>query len=80
MPWFTLAGKRQYSKELSRAGETIFSEGDPCTVMYGVVEGEVDTTYRGRVLETIEPGGIFGEMALIGEMPRSATATADAAD
>jgi CRP-like cAMP-binding protein len=66
--------RHEEQAESYRAGETIFSEGDPCTVMYGVVEGEVDTTYRGRVLETIEPGRIFGEM------PRSVTATADAAD
>ena len=31
---------------------------------------------HGRILETVEPGGIFGEMALIDKQERSASARA----
>lgn len=44
--------------------------------MYLVVEGEVALTSGGRLLDVAKRGDIFGEMAVIGEQPRSATATA----
>ncbi len=59
-----------------RAGETIFEQGDAGKVMYGVVEGEVDIWVRGKLVETVRQGGIFGEMALIDDSPRSAEAKA----
>ncbi len=58
------------------AGQLIFSAGDPGDVMYVVKEGAVDVLVHGRVVETIEPGGILGEMALIDREPRSASALA----
>jgi CRP-like cAMP-binding protein len=57
-------------------GQTIFKEGEPGDVMYVVEEGEVDILRSGRPIETIAPGGIFGEMAIIDNSPRSATAVA----
>jgi CRP/FNR family transcriptional regulator, cyclic AMP receptor protein len=57
-------------------GQNIFSEGDPCNVMYAVIEGEVDIVFGERILETVVSGGIFGEMALVSEQPRSASAIA----
>ncbi len=44
--------------------------------MYAVVEGEVQIVLRGKVLETIGEGGIFGELALLDDRPRSASAIA----
>ncbi|MGH7622896.1 MAG: Crp/Fnr family transcriptional regulator [Gemmatimonadaceae bacterium] len=44
--------------------------------MYYVIEGEVALTHRGRPLDTVEAGEVFGEMAVVSERPRSATATA----
>jgi CRP/FNR family cyclic AMP-dependent transcriptional regulator len=41
-----------------------------------VKEGEVDIVVRDRVIDTLGPGGILGEMALIERKPRSATAIA----
>ncbi len=58
------------------AGETIFREGDERDYMYAVVEGEVDLSFAGKGLDTVGPGGLFGEMALIGKAPRIATAVA----
>ena len=59
-----------------KAGQTIFSEGTPGDFLYGVIEGEVEIRKGGKVVDTIGPGGIFGEMALIDHTARSATAVA----
>jgi len=40
------------------------------------VAGQVQIVRHGRALATIEPGGLFGEMALIDHEPRSAAAVA----
>lgn len=57
-------------------GEQIFAEGDPGDYMYAILEGEVDITRGGRSIAIIGKGGVFGEMSLIDQKPRSATATA----
>jgi CRP/FNR family cyclic AMP-dependent transcriptional regulator len=59
-----------------RAGQIIFREGDAGDYMYIVKSGEVDIRIRDRLAETIVQGGVFGEMALLDEAPRSATALA----
>ncbi len=59
------------------AGECVFKEGSHGARMYVVIEGEVALSVRGVVIETVRPGELFGEMALIDEEPRSATATAN---
>ena len=58
------------------AGEAIFQAYDMGAEMYVVLEGEVELTIDGRVLETVGPGEPFGEMALIDQEPRTATAIA----
>ena len=57
-------------------GETIFRTWDMGAEMYVVLEGEVELTIDGKVLETLGPGEPFGEMALIDQAPRVATAVA----
>jgi CRP-like cAMP-binding protein len=58
------------------AGQTIFREGDRGDTMYVVIEGEVDLSVHGTLVETLTPGGMFGEMALLDAEPRVATAVA----
>ena len=58
------------------AGQKIFEEGKPGTRMYVVKEGEVELSVRGKFVASIGKGGILGEMALIDNKPRSATAIA----
>jgi CRP-like cAMP-binding protein len=67
---------RHSPAETVPAGEVLFGEGQAGDVMFAVIEGQVELTHRGAVIEKIGPGGIVGEMALIDEAPRSATATA----
>jgi CRP/FNR family cyclic AMP-dependent transcriptional regulator len=63
--------------ETFAAGETIFKDGDEGHCMYVVYEGTVRLQIHGRLVEKLGPGEIFGEMALIDDLPRSATAIAD---
>lgn len=59
-------------------GEIIFEQGDPGDFMYVVVEGEVEVILRGKVITKLTPGEILGEMALVDNRPRSASARASA--
>ena len=54
----------------------IFETGDKRDDMYAVVAGEVDLFVNGRHVETVGPGGIFGEMALIDKEARIGRAVA----
>jgi CRP-like cAMP-binding protein len=60
-------------------GETIFRAYDMGAEMYVVLEGEVELSIDGKVLEVLGPGEPFGEMALIDQAPRVATAVAKTA-
>jgi len=61
---------------LYNAGERIFGRGETGSLMYAVLEGAVDIVLKGRHIETVTVGGVFGEMALIDDEPRSAEAVA----
>jgi CRP-like cAMP-binding protein len=58
------------------AGATICVEGEPGKVMYVILDGEVEIRVGSRLLTTIGPGEIFGEMALIDSAARSASVVA----
>jgi CRP/FNR family cyclic AMP-dependent transcriptional regulator len=56
--------------------DLVFSEGQPGDNMYAVMEGQIDLLVGGKTLESLGPGGVFGEMALIDGSPRSTSAKA----
>lgn len=58
------------------AGAILFREGEPGDAMFVVREGEVSIRVGDKIVETLGPGGLIGEMALIDAGPRSATAVA----
>ncbi|CAN5651071.1 Crp/Fnr family transcriptional regulator [soil metagenome] len=58
------------------AGEPVFRRGEPGDVMYVVLEGLIEVSIDGHPVERLEPGSIFGEMALVDASPRSADAIA----
>jgi CRP/FNR family transcriptional regulator, cyclic AMP receptor protein len=58
------------------AGDYIFRTGEPARVMYMIIEGEVDLMLGDTVVETAKEGAFIGEMALIDDEPRSASARA----
>jgi CRP-like cAMP-binding protein len=57
-------------------GQVIFSAGDRGREMFIVRTGSVLLRIGETLLETVEQGGIFGELALVDPAPRSATAIA----
>jgi CRP/FNR family cyclic AMP-dependent transcriptional regulator len=69
--------ERKYS-----AGSTLIKQGDTGVGLYVIISGHVKTTLaknpdRAEVdLGTYGPGNVLGEMALLDDLPRSATVTA----
>jgi CRP/FNR family transcriptional regulator, cyclic AMP receptor protein len=62
-----------------KVGECLFKKGDPAqSTMYVVLSGEVRIGDGNIILETVGPGSVVGEMALIDGSPRSATVKASA--
>ena len=88
VPLFAGLSRRQLGKLLVKlfekeyvAGETIFLEGEPGKALFVVLDGKVSICRAGQGAEhrlaTLGPGAYFGELALIDDLPRSATARAD---
>jgi len=64
-----------------RAGTTIFQKGDPGDSLFAVCAGTIrigshSIDGKDAVLNLIQPGGIFGEIALLDGRPRTADAQA----
>jgi CRP/FNR family transcriptional regulator, cyclic AMP receptor protein len=71
-----MAGERDFA-----GGQVIFQKGDPGTSMMAVLEGRVRISAYSEdgkeiILNIIEPGGLFGEIALLDGKERTADATA----
>ena len=60
----------------AKAGEIIFKEGDEAHQLFVIKSGEVAIQSGNRRLAELSTNNIFGEMALIDDAPRSATAVA----
>jgi len=65
--------RRTYKKD-----EVLFNEGDPGVGMYIIEKGRVNITIgsENKLVASLSNGEFFGEMALLSETPRTATATA----
>jgi CRP/FNR family transcriptional regulator, cyclic AMP receptor protein len=63
--------------EIHEAGDVVFEEGDPGDALYVIVRGAVEIR-RGAddVIAVLKAPDVLGEMAVLDESPRSATATA----
>jgi uncharacterized protein (TIGR02266 family) len=75
IPYFNIALEETY-----RDGQIIFEEGNSGDWIYVVLSGavEISKTINGNrfVLSTLQPGDVFGELALIGAVKRTATSRA----
>ncbi|MGA2530406.1 MAG: MFS transporter [Acidimicrobiales bacterium] len=58
------------------AGETVIEEGTPGDRFYLIESGTAEVTARGAVVNSYGPGGSFGEIALLRDVPRQATVRA----
>ena len=62
--------------EIRKAGETIFEIGAPGGIMFVVKSGQAQIRIGETVLDVVEAGGILGEMAMLDDTVRSASAYA----
>ncbi|MFL5827630.1 MAG: FAD-dependent oxidoreductase [Thermoleophilaceae bacterium] len=75
-----LGGARGATHAHYEAGETVFDEGDAGDSLFMILSGRVEVSKRfdgePRVVRMLGAGEYFGEMALLGRYPRSATTRA----
>ena len=62
--------------ELLPKGKVLFCEGDPGDRLYIILDGDIEISIEDKLVDRLHGGTIFGEMALVDDRPRSATATA----
>jgi CRP/FNR family cyclic AMP-dependent transcriptional regulator len=73
---FSLLAGDGIATRSAKAGEIIFKEGDDAEHLFVIKSGQVRIQLGNRTLSELSANSIFGEMALIDDAPRSATAIA----
>ncbi|KAJ3283011.1 anaphase-promoting complex subunit Hcn1 [Rhizoclosmatium sp. JEL0117] len=59
-------------------GDVVFAQGDEAGEMYFIKRGSVDIRIQSKTVSSLTDGDFFGELALIANIPRTATAQATA--
>jgi CRP-like cAMP-binding protein len=74
----TVVGLFRNAQEIVKvaAGDTVFKEGDVGDEMYGIVEGGIELRTSSKLIATLGPDDVFGEMAVVDSSPRMASAIA----
>jgi CRP-like cAMP-binding protein len=57
-------------------GAVLAAEGEPGAGLFVIDQGEADVTIGGKLVNRLQAGDFFGEMALLDGGPRTATVTA----
>jgi CRP-like cAMP-binding protein len=77
---FSNMGTQQLSEVLDRGawvafapGQQVMQQGDIGDAFYAISSGQVDIVRDGALVNTIGPGSYFGEVALLMDVPRTAT-------
>lgn len=77
LPVWSLEAVARSAREVhAPAGTTIITEGEPGDAFYAIVDGRFEVTQSGATLSSIARGDGFGEIALLADVPRTATVTA----
>ena len=61
----------------AKAGKVLMRKGDPGSEFFVITDGTVRIERDGKLIATLGPGDFFGDIALVVERPRTATATVE---
>ena len=82
VPLFEACSKHELEQVASAAdeidlaeGKELMREGDRGREFFVILEGTADVTQGGEKINSLGPGDFFGEIALISDVPRTATVT-----